>query len=67
LDELSSGAWLCRMIRLVTAVGEKINNDPEIGDLLKVYFLPDYNVTLAETLIPGKARLQLIGQTDWLA
>eukprot|EP00210_Caulerpa_lentillifera_P007275 g6957.t1 len=42
-----------RMIRLVTAVGEKINNDPEVGDLLKVYFIPDYNVTLAETLIPA--------------
>lgn len=41
------------MIRLVTSVGEVVNNDPEIGDLLKVYFLPDYNVTLAETLIPG--------------
>ena len=42
-----------RMIRLVTAVGEVINNDPDVGDLIKVYFLPDYNVTLAETLIPG--------------
>eukprot|EP00210_Caulerpa_lentillifera_P006067 g5797.t1 len=42
-----------RMIRLITAVGETINKDPEVGDLLKVYFIPDYNVTLAETLIPA--------------
>jgi glycogen phosphorylase len=42
-----------RIIKLVSAVGAKINNDPEIGDLLKVYFVPDYNVSLAEVLIPG--------------
>lgn len=56
LGSLARGCY--RMIRLVTAVGEKINNDPDIGDLLKVYFLPDYNVTLAETLIPGNLFLQ---------
>lgn len=42
-----------RIIKLVCAVGEKINNDPEIGDLLKVIFLTDYNVTAAEIVIPG--------------
>ena len=43
-----------RIIKLVTAVGVKINNDPSIGDLLKVVFVPDYNVSLAEILIPGE-------------
>ncbi len=43
-----------RIIKLVTAVGLKVNNDPSIGDLLKVVFVPDYNVSLAEILIPGK-------------
>lgn len=43
-----------RIIKLVTAVGLKVNNDPSIGDLLKVVFVPDYNVSLAEILIPGQ-------------
>eukprot|EP01025_Chloroclados_australasicus_P032602 TRINITY_DN33029_c0_g1_i7.p1 TRINITY_DN33029_c0_g1~~TRINITY_DN33029_c0_g1_i7.p1 ORF type:complete len:458 (-),score=71.98 TRINITY_DN33029_c0_g1_i7:346-1587(-) len=42
-----------RIIRLVTAVGEVLNNDPDTNDLLRVYFLPDYNVSLAETIIPA--------------
>ncbi|KAG2490821.1 hypothetical protein HYH03_010742 [Edaphochlamys debaryana] len=42
-----------RIIRLVTAVGDVINKDPETKDLLSLYFLPDYNVTLAETIIPA--------------
>ena len=42
-----------RIIKLVSAVSTKVNNDPDIGDLLKVVFVPDYNVSLAEILIPG--------------
>ena len=43
-----------KIIKMVNAVGEKVNSDPEIGDLLKVVFVPDYNVSLAEILIPGQ-------------
>ena len=42
-----------RIIGLITAVGAKLNNDPETNDILRVYFLPDYNVSLAETIIPA--------------
>jgi hypothetical protein len=42
-----------RIIKLVSAVGAKINSDPDIGDLLKLVFVPDYNVSLAEVIIPG--------------
>jgi len=44
-----------RIIKLVGAVGTKINSDPAIGDLLKLVFVPDYNVSLAEVIIPGIA------------
>lgn len=42
-----------RIVHLVCAVGAKINSDPDTKDLLRLYFLPDYNVTAAETLIPA--------------
>ena len=42
-----------RIIKLISAVSERVNKDEEIGNLLKVYFIPDYNVSLAEVIIPG--------------
>ncbi|KAJ0865766.1 putative glycogen phosphorylase [Helianthus annuus] len=42
-----------RIVKFITDVAATVNNDPDIGDLLKVVFVPDYNVTVAEVLIPG--------------
>ncbi|XP_046899164.1 glycogen phosphorylase, muscle form [Hypomesus transpacificus] len=41
------------IIRLITAIGEVVNHDPVVGDRLKVIFLENYRVTLAERAIPA--------------
>jgi starch phosphorylase len=41
------------VIKLVNSVAEVVNNDPDIGERLKVIFLADYSVTLAQKIIPA--------------
>jgi starch phosphorylase len=41
------------LIRLVHAVGELVNGDPDVKGRLKVVFVPDYCVSLAEQIIPA--------------
>ncbi|MBE2227073.1 MAG: glycogen/starch/alpha-glucan phosphorylase [Ignavibacteria bacterium] len=41
------------IIKLINAVAEHVNNDSVIGDKLKVLFIKNYGVTLAERIIPA--------------
>jgi starch phosphorylase len=41
------------IIKLIHAVGEVVNADPRTRDWLRVVFLPDYRVTLAEAIMPA--------------
>ena len=42
-----------QIIRLAHDIGRVINSDPRIGGRLKLVFLPNYSVSLAETIIPA--------------
>jgi starch phosphorylase len=41
------------IIRLIHDVGQVVNNDPRIGNRLKVVFIPNYGVSVAEVIMPG--------------
>ncbi|MDA9101063.1 glycogen/starch/alpha-glucan phosphorylase [Omnitrophica bacterium] len=41
------------LIKFVSGLADKINKDPEIGDKMKVVFLANYRVSLAEKIFPA--------------
>lgn len=42
-----------KIIELIDALSKVINNDPDINGKIKVVFMEDYNVSLAESLMPA--------------
>ncbi len=42
-----------KTIRLIHSIANMINNDPVIGDKMKVVFIEDYKVSLAEIIMPA--------------
>ena len=48
------GYWMAKqIIKLINNVADTINNDPQVGDRLKLAFIPNYKVTSMEVIAPG--------------
>ncbi len=50
----ASGYFMAKkIIEFICALSKLIDNDPDVKDLMKVVYMEDYNVTMAEALMPA--------------
>ena len=49
----SSYVFAKSVIKLINCVAKVVNNDPDVKGMMKVVFLPNYNVSMSEILTPG--------------
>ncbi|MCF8056992.1 MAG: glycogen/starch/alpha-glucan phosphorylase [Desulfocapsa sp.] len=42
-----------RIIKLINSIADVVNNDPRVEGQLRVVFMPNYNVSLAESIVPA--------------
>jgi glycogen phosphorylase len=48
------GYWAAKQtIKLINNVGHVVNHDPKVKGLMKVVFIPDYRVSVAEKIVPA--------------
>jgi starch phosphorylase len=48
------GYFLAKLIiKLINAIGDRVNHDADVGEVLRVVFLADYRVSLAERIFPA--------------
>merc|ERR1719387_1410541 len=48
------------IIKLINNIAEVVNNDPDVNQYLKVFFVPNYSVTVAQNVVPASELSQHI-------